>query len=120
MSITDHSYDVYNFDEAKSCNYEYEYKQWLSEYDNAAKKAGENIDESKGVGSGLLDPIDEDDNNWPDYHSSDSGFQNHHLPNYDLRDGEWYEVGGYTRLVVTSGKGSDTWELYSDSITFEW
>ena len=64
--------------------------------------------------------IDEDDNNWPDYHSSDSGFQSHHLPDYDLRDGDWYEVGGYTRLVVTSRKGSDSWELYTDSITFEW
>ncbi len=119
MSMTDHRYSVYNF-AAKSCNYEYEYKQWLSHYDNVKKETGDNINEDKGWGSGKLEPIDEEDNNWPDYYSGDTGFQNHYLPDYNLTVGWWYVVGGYTRLVVESRKGSDSWEVYSDDLIFQW
>lgn len=119
MTLTDHSFDVYNFSD-RSCSYEYEYKQWLSEYDPVRGVAGINISENKGFGHGSLAAYDAENHNWPDYHAVDSAFQHHYLPDFDLEDEEWYEVGGYTRLVVLGRKGTDSWQVNSENMHFKW
>ncbi|MDE0484271.1 MAG: hypothetical protein OXI67_16950 [Candidatus Poribacteria bacterium] len=118
MTLTDHGFDVYNFAE-KSCSYEYEYKQWLSEYDPVQGEAGDLINEDKGFGNGSLDVYDEDpDDN--DHQASDGGFQSHYLLDWNLEHNQWYQVGGYTRLVVNSRKGSDSWDIESETMEFRW
>lgn len=119
MTLTDHTFVVYNFSD-RGCSYEYEYKQWLSEYDPVRGVAGNNISEDKGYGVGNLDAFDNENLNWPDYRAADGGFQHHYLPDFNLENEEWYAVGGYTSLDVLGRKGADSWQVYSENMRFQW
>ena len=118
-TMIDHGYDVYNFSE-RSCSYDFEFKQWFAEYDIERGVAGNLINEAKELGYGSLDAIDNENLNWPDYQDDYSSFSYHYLPEWNLQHRKWYVVGGYTRLSVLGRRGSDSWQVYSNDMTFQW
>ncbi len=118
-TMTDHSFDTYNFSDT-AVDYDYEFKQYLAQYDIVRKQAGNLINEAKEIGFGGLAAYDAENHNWPDYHADKSTFQYHYLPEFNLTEGKWYEVGGYTRLSILGRKGKDSWQVESDELHFQW
>ena len=117
-TITDHYFLVSSF-AVRGCNYSYEFKQWLSEYDPVRGVVGNNINEIKNLGHGNLEPFDEDNNDQPD-RGILNGWNCTVLAAQPLVDRDWYAFAGYTHLVVEGLRGTDDWKVESDMVTFQW
>lgn len=110
-SMIDHGYVVWNFSD-RSYTYDYEFKQWLSEYNIEEGQAGALINEAKILGSGNLGRNGQQ--------VSGYSFTYHYLPEWNLVEDRWYQVGGYTRLSVRRGGVPDSWQVYSNTMEFQW
>lgn len=108
---TSHGFVVWNFSD-KSYTYEYEFKQSLSEYDPAERQAGALINEAKILGDGNTGKNGQQ--------VSDFGYAYHYLPEWNLEHNQWYQVGGYTRISVRRGGRPDSWQVYSNTMEFQW
>ena len=76
--------------------------------------------EIKNLGHGNLDGYDEEEHNWPDYHSELRGWNWTVLANQNLVVNRWYAFGGYTSIEIESLRGNDDWKVESDMVTFQW
>lgn len=63
--MIDHTFDTYNFTD-RAVYFNYEFKQYLTEYNVKIAKAGITINEAKEIDTGALEAYDKNHNS--DYH----------------------------------------------------